>query len=237
MTTLHSAPRCRLGLYGGSFDPIHLGHLKTACFVLKSLELDCLYLLPNASPPHKDSLKLPYTHRAAMIEAALADFHEPKLQLSYLEQDSSVKHYTINTLETFGAEHPDSELYFVMGMDSLLTLDTWKDYPHLIDLANLVVLPRPHYELSALKSELHDIVAPYLIDLRHSENASPADGQNHYYLLPSPEVDVSSTEIRGLLQRDREELSPEELQHLHALMSPSALHYIAAHGLYRGQKA
>lgn len=156
----------RVGLYGGSFDPVHLGHLKTAVYVLEYLNLERMYLMPNATPPHKASLKLPYEQRVHMIEAALQDFSDPRLQISFLEQDHSQKHYTYDTLQRFKQDHPQAEVFFIMGMDSFLTLNTWKNHEQLIALSNIVVLPRPHYELKDLPSPIRELSLPYLIDLR-----------------------------------------------------------------------
>lgn len=246
----------RIGLYGGSFDPIHLGHLKTARYVLEHMDLDYMYLLPNASPPHKSSLKLPYATRVEMIAAALRDFNDPRFQISYIEQDPSLKHYTVNTLQLFHQEHPETEVFFIMGMDSFLTLDTWRSYERLIELANIVILPRPHYDYEehALKPELAALTQNRLVDLRHvtphppapaaeAVKAAPAapaaeavkatEPQGHrYYILPAPEVDVSSTEIRALLKQGYTQLNASQRQILSQTLSPSTLEYIRAQQLY-----
>ena len=237
----------RIGLYGGSFDPIHLGHLKTAHYVLEHMDLDYMYLLPNASPPHKSSLKLPYATRVEMIAAALRDFNDPRFQISYIEQDPSLKHYTVNTLQLFHQEHPETEVFFIMGMDSFLTLDTWRSYERLIELANIVILPRPHYDYEehALKPELAALTQNRLVDLRHvtphppapatkATKATPAaEPQGHrYYILPAPEVDVSSTEIRALLKQGYTQLNASQRQILSQTLSPSTLEYIRAQQLY-----
>lgn len=227
----------RVGLYGGSFDPIHLGHLKTAVYVLEHLHLECMYLMPNATPPHKDSLKLPYEERVNMITAALQDFNDPRLQISFLEQDHTQKHYTYDTLQRFKHDHPQAEVFFVMGMDSFLTLHTWKNHEQLIELSNLVVLPRPHYDLKDLPPQIRELSAPYLIDLRtaapDSETmATLSASAHHYYLLPAPQVDVSSTQIRQLLKNERTNLTPTQEHLLTSTLSPSTLHYIDQHQLY-----
>ena len=240
----------RIGLYGGSFDPIHLGHLKTARYVLEHMALDYMYLLPNASPPHKSSLKLPYATRVEMIAAALRDFNDPRFQISYIEQDPSLKHYTVNTLQLFHQEHPETEVFFIMGMDSFLTLDTWRSYERLIELANIVILPRPHYDYAehTLKPELATLTKNCLVDLRYVtphnqapmvETAPAAKAtlatvlQGHrYYILPAPEVDVSSTEIRALLKQGYSKLDAAQRQLLSQALSPSTLEYIRAQQLY-----
>lgn len=243
----------RIGLYGGSFDPIHLGHLKTARYVLGHMDLDYMYLLPNASPPHKSSLKLPYATRVEMIAAALRDFNDPRFQISYIEQDPSLKHYTVNTLQLFHQEHPETEVFFIMGMDSFLTLDTWRSYERLIELANIVILPRPHYDYEehALKPELAALTQNRLVDLRHVAPHNPApvvetapaakateatlatEPQGHrYYILPAPEVDISSTEIRALLKQGYSKLDAAQHQLLSQALSPSTLDYIRAQQLY-----
>lgn len=236
-----TSPLTRVGLYGGSFDPIHLGHLKTAIYVLEYLKLERMYFMPNASPPHKASLKLGYDRRVNMIEAALKDFNDPRLQISFLEQDHKQKHYTYDTLKRFKQDHPQAEMFFIIGMDSFLTLNMWKNYEQLIDLSNIVILPRPHYELKDLPPSIRDLSLPYFMDLRTSTpnildtipaNTTQTVRHNHYYLLPAPEVNISSTQLRELLKTDRFKLTPEQAQLLNSTLSPRTMHYINEHQLY-----
>ncbi|MBU3843585.1 MAG: nicotinate (nicotinamide) nucleotide adenylyltransferase [Candidatus Anaerobiospirillum pullicola] len=248
----------KIGLYGGSFDPIHQGHLTTARAVMQHFSLNTLYLLPNATPPHKQALRLPYATRVQMIKAALADALDPRLQLSFLEQDSSVRHYTIETLARFSAEHPHTTPFFIMGMDSLLTLDTWREPQRLIEYAHIVVLPRPHYELSSLKPEIAAYVLPFLADkellhtipentrtqaqklwkqAQHSLDAKAAVESGHQYHLLSvqqcPPFDISSTQLRALLAQDEAHLSVQQVQTLQHALSPQVYALIKSKGLYR----
>lgn len=248
----------KIGLYGGSFDPIHQGHLTTAQAVIRHFSLNTLYLLPNATPPHKQALRLPYDTRVQMIEAAIVDDHDPRLQLSFLEQDSSVRHYTIETLARFSADHPHTTPFFIMGMDSLLTLDTWREPQRLIEYAHIVVLPRPHYELSAIKPEIAAYVLPFLADkellctipedtrtqaqelwdqARHAMDAKGALERGHrYHLLTAqqcPPFDISSTQLRALLAQDDTHLSAQQRHTLQQALSPQVYALIKSKGLYR----
>ncbi|WP_281710165.1 nicotinate (nicotinamide) nucleotide adenylyltransferase [Anaerobiospirillum succiniciproducens] len=151
-----------IALYGGSFNPIHNGHIKTAIELIKNFKFDKLMFMPNASPPHKNTVKLPYDERMDMLKAALAECQNLPLEISTAEQDSSIAHYTYETLTELRKEHPNDRFAFIMGMDSLLALHTWKRGLEIIELCDIIVLNRPGYDLNDLIADTKECICRHL---------------------------------------------------------------------------
>src|SRR6478736_2747786 len=131
----------RLGLYGGSFDPVHYGHLLLAECARETLALDEVWLLPAAVPPHKQTRELaPAKHRLAMLDLALGG-HE-QIKSSRLEIDRGGVSYTVDTLTNIREQQPGATLFFLMGADSLHDLPTWREPARICDLATIAVVRR-----------------------------------------------------------------------------------------------
>ena len=227
-----------LAFYGGSFNPVHYGHLNTARYLAQLLPASRIIFLPNSSPPHKDTAKLSYDARRAMLAAAIkeclseCDVHgKSRYDICDLESDASTRHYTIDTLTKLKALYPQHPLAFIMGWDSLITLDQWKQGLELHQLAQLIVLKRPG---------LSDLSIPPAVQ------ASMAQNPEHYRIVANPEFEVSSSAIRAQIAhhsaqptrgepgtelgaKPRAEPYPE----LSALMPLSVRTLIAQHGYYR----
>ncbi len=197
----------RVGVIGGTFDPIHIAHLVIAEEARVRLNLDRVVFVPAATPPHKvDNDISSVEHRLAMVELAIAT--NPYFFLSRVDIERSGPCYTIDTVKLLRDEWgPGVEIYFIMGQDSLVDILTWHEPQRLIRLCRLVVLSRPGYKA----------------DLEELEALLPGI-TSHTHILNSPELDISSSDIR---QRVREGL-PIKYQ------VPEAVEeYIYAHGLYR----
>lgn len=151
-----------IALYGGSFNPIHNGHIKTAIELINNFKFDKIMFMPNASPPHKNTVKLPYDARMDMLKAALAECQDLPLEISTAEQDSSIAHYTYETLTELRKEHPNDRFAFIMGMDSLLALHTWKRGLEIIELCDIIVLNRPGYDLNDLIADTKECICRHL---------------------------------------------------------------------------
>ncbi len=189
----------RLGILGGTFDPIHLGHLRAAEEVSEHLELEKVYLVPSASPPHKTQVRLtPFHHRLAMTRLAAED--SPMLEAMDLEGRRPGLSYSIVTLrefhELFG---PDTELFFILGVDAFLEIKTWKEYRSLFDYAHFVVLRRPGYGPDELQALIMDL------GLKRETGSRPgipeiyvAPSGRHLILMSTTLMDISSTRIREM---------------------------------------
>ena len=147
----------RIGLYGGSFDPIHYGHILPARQARDALELDRLIYLPTARPPHKARRRSASAlARYVMVELALLG--EERMSVSPLELEDRVV-YTIETLDHFRGEHPEARLFLVLGDDSFRRLDTWRQWRTILQVAELAVLERPESGGRELSPELRSALA------------------------------------------------------------------------------
>lgn len=205
----------KLGLFGGSFDPIHLGHVVPVQEARRRLGLDRVVYLPTASPPHKQdpesAPRAPAAARYAMVEMAI--LLEEGLFASDHELRSDGPSYTVETLEHFLREGSKAghelELHLILGSDSLAELHTWRRWRELPELARLVVLARPEWEIEAIRGNL----APELQELL----GLPGEG-GRIEVVEDARVDVSSSEIRRRLARgeppDEEQLPPLVVDYL-----------------------
>lgn len=208
----------KLGLFGGSFDPVHQGHVLAARAALEAAGLDRVLLLPTSDPPHKPPRKASPWARYVMVELAL--LREEGLYASPHELTPGTTAYTVETLEHFRRGRPDAELHLLLGSDALAHLDTWKRWRELVTLARLIVLTRPGWELERVRRDLRPELAEVL-----EPQASGLRGGRAAPLLVERTVNVSSTEIRQRLGRG--EGLPE------GLVSPLVLDYISKYGWYR----
>lgn len=198
----------RLGVFGGTFDPVHYGHLVAAEEVRYRLRLDKVLFVPAGMPPHKlDHDITPTRHRLAMLELAIAS--NPGFALSRVDIDRHGPCYTVDTLALLHEEYgPGTELFFLMGMDSLADILTWKDPERLIRLAWIVVVGRPGFQA----------------DVDELDKVLPGAAQR-ICIVDTPLMEVSSSDIR---QRVREG-APIRYQVPEAVEA-----YIRAHRLYVG---
>src|SRR5213079_3641318 len=134
----------RIAILGGSFDPIHNGHLAAAESVAETFQVDEFHFVPAFTPPHKTSrgMTSPF-HRFAMV--ALATISIDRFRTSTVEVDALEKRYTVETLETMRRLHPSAEFLFMIGTDMYQEIETWKNYRRLFDLAHLVIVNRPGF--------------------------------------------------------------------------------------------
>ncbi len=210
----------RIGILGGTFNPIHFGHLHIAEEVQKACGLDQVWFLPTCHPPHKQlAADVPFADRLAMVEAALRGY--PQFVASDLEGRRGGTSYSVETLQQLRSEHPAEEFYFIMGLDSFAEISSWKNYPRLFELAHLVVTARPGFS-GTLRQLLPVAIADRFCYDAQSENLTHRSG---FAVISVPHTcrDISSTEIRQRL------LTGEAV----AELIPAAVHdYIKRHQLY-----
>lgn len=185
----------RLGLLGGTFDPVHRGHLEMAEVAMRAARLDAVYFVTSVNPPHKsERTEANFLDRHAMV--ALALFGNPRLIPSSLEYDRAGKSYSIDTVlrfkETIGVS---SQIVFLIGMDAFLDLPTWKDYRRFPELCSFLVFARPGYHESDLGARLPETfrLRAFGADEQEKWARSSKDG---LFILRDFANTVSSTEIR-----------------------------------------
>lgn len=194
-----------LGILGGTFDPPHYGHLTLAENARVQLGLDCVLFVPAGQPPHKPEHPVaPDHHRAAMVQAAIAD--NPAFALSRVDLDRPGPHYTVDMLALVQQGHPGAELVFLMGGDSLAQFLTWRDPAGIAHLAHLAVMRRPGYEP----------------DLETLERAVPGLRERLLW-IDAPPLALSSSDLR---RRIRQGLP------IRYLVPPPVETYIREHHLY-----
>jgi nicotinate-nucleotide adenylyltransferase len=184
----------RLGLLGGTFDPIHVGHLAAACAAKTALALDRVLLLPSNVPPHRPQPIASVHHRFAMVALAVSE-HEG-LEASDLELTAPGPSYTAATLRRLHDRGYDaSQLFFIIGADAFAEIDTWREYPSFLEDAAFVVVnrgARSALEMPASVPSLASRMAPI-----GSERGPSADDGRSVLLLDRPTPAVSSTDIRA----------------------------------------
>ena len=200
-----------VGILGGSFDPIHQGHVQPVLEAQRRLALERIVYLPTASPPHKRTRSFaPALARFAMVELALLDHAD--LVVSAHELTLGRPSYTVETLAHFRATEPESELFLIVGADSFLELSTWVRWREILGLAQLVVLTRPGFSGDGARPGL----APEL-------QAAVDAGSVHF--VENAPLAVSSTEVRRRLAAG--EAIPDDW------LSPRVVRYLSKYRLYR----
>jgi len=199
----------RIGVLGGTFDPIHIAHLAIAEETRTQLDLDKVIFVPAGLPPHKMDVHVsPAEHRLAMVELAVAG--NPHFEVSRVDIDRFGPCYTVDTIALLREEWgPDVEIYFIMGSDSLADILTWHKPDRLIRLCRIVAVGRPGYR----------------VDMDELDRCLPGASQRILF-INSPQLDVSSSDIQRRVR------AGESIKY----QVPEAVErYICEHGLYRSE--
>ena len=213
---IRRAPWMKLGLFGGTFDPVHCGHLDVARAAQVALGLDRVWLVPARVPPHRSAPLASASHRFAM--AAIAVASEDAMQVSDIEMDTPGASYTIETLDRLSAIGiAPAAVHLVTGADAFRDVPTWKGYPHLLDRCHFVVVSRPGNPAPALREAL-----PALRE-RMVEPSWQSAARPSIFLVDVPTAAVSSTDVRRAI-RDGDSLT--------GLVPPAVAAHIARHQLY-----
>jgi nicotinate-nucleotide adenylyltransferase len=191
----------RLGLFGGTFNPIHYGHLRSAEEVSEALDLDQVWFIPAALPPHKAGADVTsFEVRLAM--ARLAVGRHPRLSVSDVEGRRPGKSYSIETLRHYREEAgPQGELYFILGLDAILEIDSWKNYRELFTLSHFVVLDRPGYDRQQVGDLLNRQVHPGFVPLPAGDGFQHPGGKRVLFQATTL-MDISATRIRRLVRQE-----------------------------------
>lgn len=188
----------RIAFYGGTFDPVHCGHVTVAHRLLDIFSLDKFIFVPAFHAPHKpDRNPTSAYHRFAML--TLATRHEPRISVSTIELDHATKRYTVETLPEIKKTFNDSEIFFVMGADSWADITTWRDWEKVLLMTNHIVVTRPGYEIGF--EHVTPAVRERIVDVRGSAKVEPAEDLR-IYITDAVERDLSATEIRDDIRDD-----------------------------------
>jgi nicotinate-nucleotide adenylyltransferase len=214
----------RIGILGGTFNPVHIAHLRIAEEVRERFELARVLFVPAATPPHKPLAgDLPFALRQQMVKLAIAG--NPFFTVSDIEGKRDGKSYSIDTIHALRAKYPDDELFFVIGSDSFLDIGTWRSYGAIFALCNIVVVERPAAVVLSICSSLPLDVLHDFSYYEGEKRLAHRSGHSVYYIKGVP-LDISSSAIRRLVQLGQSisYLVPEEVEH-----------FIKEHRLYRDE--
>ena len=220
----------RIAIFGGSFDPIHNGHLSVARAADRRFNFDELHLIPASRPPHKLKQHLaPFPHRFAMISLASTEHPHfvPSLAEAGEDFSGTQLHYSVDTVRYFRHRYHGDGLFFIIGADAFLDIPMWKEYETLLGLCDFIIANRPGIRPEALRL----VIPPDLMARRDAkrEDEYPSQVVAHLhkstiYLLENVSSDVSATDVRRHAHRG---------QSIHGLVSARVEEYILKQGLYR----
>lgn len=199
----------KVGIMGGTFDPIHVGHLILAENAYHQFELDEVLVMPSGNPPHKTNReeRASLEDRIEMVRLAIAD--NPHFTISLAEAHEEGYTYTKETLEKLTRQNPDTEYYFIMGADSLFSFEEWKDPKRITELAVIVTAVRDHASVQAIEQKIAHLKKVYKADIR---------------TLETPNMDISSRMLRSWIKEERS---------VRYYLTDSVISYIEKKGLYR----
>lgn len=185
-----------IGIYGGTFDPVHFGHLRPALDVLQVLQLQQIRFIPCGLPPHRSPPLAAAQQRAQMLQLAIAD--QPQFVFDERELTRNGKSYMVDTLQSLQQEFAATELCLIVGIDAFNEFDSWKDWQTIVKTTRLVVAHRPHYPLEAQR--WNPALSDYVGRRRQTDAtqfcAGTAPG---VFFCPVTQLEISSTRIRELL--------------------------------------
>ena len=208
----------RVGILGGTFDPVHIGHLRSALEVAESMALDELRLLPNARPPHRGTPQVSAQDRLAMVRRAVEGADRLSVDARELARDKPS--YTIDTLESIRAElGADDQLFLVLGWDAFCGLPGWHRWEELLQHCHILVLQRPDADV-----EPPDALRNLLAARSESDPTALPGPAGHISFVWQTPLAVSATQIRQLLASGKS---------VRFLVPDAVLAYIDAHALYR----
>ncbi|MGL9760175.1 MAG: nicotinate-nucleotide adenylyltransferase [Symbiopectobacterium sp.] len=215
-----ATPAELIAYFGGTFDPIHYGHLRPVTALADEIGVTCIILMPNNVPPHREQPEATARQRKRMVKLAIAE--TPLFSVDDRELQRNMPSYTIDTMEMIRAEMGDNiPLAFIIGQDSLLTLHAWHRGQDLLKVCHLLVCARSGY-----RTTLNTLEQQAWLEAHSAENAASLHMQSHglIYLAHTPLVTISATDIRQRRQRG---------EPCDDFVPPAVLHFMDAHDLYR----
>jgi len=222
-----------IAIFGGSFDPIHNGHLSVARAADRRFNFDEIHFIPASRPPHKLKQHLaPFPHRFAMVSLACTEHPHfvPSLAEAGEDFSGTQLHYSVDTVRYFRHVYHGDRLFFIIGADAFLDIPMWKEYETLLTLCDFIIANRPGIRPEALRLVIPPDAIARADAKKEAEPPSQVVAQLHkttIYLLENVSSDVSATEVRRHAHRG---------QSIHGLVSARVEEYILKQGLYRNLK-
>jgi nicotinate-nucleotide adenylyltransferase len=191
----------RIGLFGGTFNPIHSGHLRAAEIVKKRFFMEKIFFIPSYIPPHKESVGIASAdHRLRMVELALRPYSS--FVPCSIEVEAREKSYSIITVNKLKKLHPKALTFFILGVDAFLEIETWKDYEQVLEQCYFVVIDRPGYRLDDAKKILKEKYQKKMHKLSEFEPVRDKLLQSFkIFLLSIDALDIASTEVRERIRK------------------------------------
>jgi nicotinate-nucleotide adenylyltransferase len=213
----------RIGIFGGTFNPIHLGHVKAAVEVQNIFALDKVLFIPSHIPPHKGSSDMAAPlHRLEMVKLAIASY--PQFIPSAMEIEADGKSYSILTLSKLKKRYPDAWIFFILGIDAFLEIDTWRDYKKVLEQCHFIVISRPGYHLEDAKNVLGGKHKTRMQWVSDSERIKEEVFERcRIFLLSIPTLDLSSCEVRRRIKH-RESIAGQVAEPVEAYINKNKLY-------------
>jgi len=211
----------RIGIFGGTFNPIHQGHLRGAEEIREAFRLQEVIFIPAAIPPHKRMRGIiEIHHRFEMVRLAI--LKNPRFRASDVELKRPGKSYSIDTIRHFLKEYPDSHLFFILGRDAFMEIETWKDFQGLFSLSSFIVMARPGFHETSHGAQLpKGLIRFFRYDQKLKAWLHPSGHALHFEEITF--LDISSTKVRELI---------EEGKSVKYLIPAEVEAYVQKHGLY-----
>lgn len=200
-----------IGIFGGTFDPVHFGHIKPVLNVKQALNLSQIRFIPNSVPPHREEPWLSAEQRLSLLQSALEEYDD--MVVDPRELDRGGPSYMIDTLRSLNSDYQDESICLVIGMDAFFGIAQWRQWKQLFELCHLVVTTRPGFDQALILEQVGAENYPFLAEKMTRDIETLKQGNAGNILLQSvPLLDISSTEIRNRLLKgeDVSQLMPDE---------------------------
>ena len=187
-----------IGIFGGTFDPVHYGHIKPALSVKQALNLTQIRFIPNRIPPHRTVPWLSVEQRLSLLQAALKKY--PGIVIDQRELNRSGPSYMVDTLRSLNKDYPDNGLCLIIGMDAFFGITGWHQWKSLFDLCHLIVTTRPGFAQESIAQQMSAEDYQFLASrMTQDVNALTTREKGKILLQSVPQLDISSTQIRTKL--------------------------------------
>ena len=187
-----------IGIFGGTFDPVHYGHIKPALYVKQALNLSQLRFVPNRTPPHREPPWLSAEQRLQLLQCAAKDY--PDIIIDQRELDRDGPSYMVDTLRSLKHEFAGENLCLIIGMDAFSGISRWHEWRSIFDYCHLVVTTRPGYRQQTIAEQMNAEDYQFLADrITQDVDALSARESGKILLQSVPQLDISSTQIRQML--------------------------------------